>query len=75
MQALIEISSFASTHSIYVVVNLIEKDTTTENATYYYNTNVAFDKAGKVVGRFVSSIVCYLDITKVIESWQRNSKT
>uniref|UniRef100_A0A1B6F3X2 CN hydrolase domain-containing protein n=1 Tax=Cuerna arida TaxID=1464854 RepID=A0A1B6F3X2_9HEMI len=45
--------SCSSRHSrMYVVVNLSEKFYNSTNGTEYYNTNVAFDRNGTVVGRY-----------------------
>ncbi|KAG5873699.1 hypothetical protein JTB14_000874 [Gonioctena quinquepunctata] len=46
-----ELSKAARGHAIYVVVNLLEKTKNEKNKTLYYNTNVAFDKEGKIVGK------------------------
>lgn len=59
MQALSRMSCAAENHQVYIVVNLYEKvictqnvsNTCTENGTLLYNTNVAFDRNGKIIAR------------------------
>ncbi|CAK9831252.1 Vanin-like protein 1 [Anthophora retusa] len=52
------LSCAARKYRIYVVVNLAEKEYCTQNhgcstnVTRYYNTNVAFDRTGKIVARY-----------------------
>ncbi|KAG8310396.1 hypothetical protein J6590_064980 [Homalodisca vitripennis] len=50
--ALVLLSCSSRNLTMYVVVNLSEKFYNSSNGTEYYNTNVAFDRNGMVVGRY-----------------------
>ncbi|KAJ8969349.1 hypothetical protein NQ314_001802, partial [Rhamnusium bicolor] len=43
------LSNAAREHGMYVVVNLLEKAQTENNATIYHNTNIVFDKNGVII--------------------------
>ncbi|KAF5283862.1 hypothetical protein FQA39_LY04682 [Lamprigera yunnana] len=48
---LIDLSCAAETHSIYVVINLVERCNYSSNI-IYYNTNVVFDRKGVIIARY-----------------------
>lgn len=50
-QALKDLSCAAKNYSIYLVVNIAEKEAL-QNGTVYHNTNVAFDRHGKIIARY-----------------------
>lgn len=55
-ETLKRLSCAARNHQIYVVANMAEKfcktDTCSQKDTVYYNTNVVFDRTGKVIARY-----------------------
>ncbi|KAL2712556.1 vanin-like protein 1 [Vespula squamosa] len=56
-ETLKNISCAAKNNSIYVVVNIAEKEVCTKNGcpekrTYYYNTNVVFDRNGTIIAKY-----------------------
>ncbi|KAJ8944936.1 hypothetical protein NQ318_013084 [Aromia moschata] len=46
------LSTAAYEHTMYVVVNLLEKANNENNETVYYNTNIVFDKTGTIVAKY-----------------------
>lgn len=50
LQALQSLSNAALEHQMYVVVNLLEKETI-DNSTLYYNTNIVFANNGTLIAK------------------------
>lgn len=49
---LLRLSNAAKEHSLYVVVNLLENATNSNNQTFIYNTNLVFSNNGTLVARY-----------------------
>ena len=46
------LSCAAKENRIYVVINIAERKTDSNNNTHYYNTNAVFDRTGKIIARY-----------------------
>ncbi|XP_018579998.1 vanin-like protein 1 [Anoplophora glabripennis] len=47
-----KLSNAANEHSLYIVINLLEKARNENNDTIYYNTNIVFDVIGQIVAKY-----------------------
>lgn len=45
------VADMAIEHELYIVINIAEKAYNERNQSIYYNTNVVFDKQGKIVAK------------------------
>ena len=64
-QAITVLSCFAQSSRIYVVVNVPEVapcDNSSSDCFVYYNSNVVFDRDGRIVARWGSSLVMFISI-------------
>ncbi|XP_076668252.1 vanin-like protein 1 isoform X2 [Andrena cerasifolii] len=46
------VSCAAKENQIYVVINIAERELDSKNETHYHNTNVVFDRTGKIIARY-----------------------
>ncbi|XP_076681446.1 vanin-like protein 3 isoform X2 [Andrena cerasifolii] len=46
------VSCAAKENRIYVVINIAERKSDSNNETHYYNTNAVFDRTGKIIARY-----------------------
>lgn len=66
-QTLKRISCAAKENQIYVVINIAEKlpcnrSTCTKYDKVYYNTNIVFDRNGKIIARYMNSLLLVLSL-------------
>lgn len=67
LQTLKKISCAARENKIYVVINIAEKLSCTEDPcpkdkVFYYNTNVVFDRTGKIIARYLYIFIFIINI-------------